>query len=102
MDIISAIMDIEQKVGRINDASDELAVQYEKKLKTELEGKERAYSEKIEKFKENTKTSCHEGKNKRAAEIRKSYNKKLEETEKKCEENKEIWIDEIVGRVIRN
>ena len=83
MDIISAITDIEQKVGKINDASDELAKQYEKKLKIELEGKEKAYIEKIGKFKESTKTSCQESKNRRVAEIRKSYGKKLEEIERK-------------------
>ncbi len=102
MDIMQAILDIEQKAQGIIDSADVLKEEQMAELDAEVERIEKEANEKLT-------AEIDEYMNKRKAEIRtkaekteQDYQKRLSDLEGVCAKKKKTWIDEITKHIIED
>lgn len=96
MDIMHAIMDIEQKVKAIADSADKLKESQSSILNEEIRKKEEEMesrlSERVARIEEEYAYRCAESLQK----LERAYADKLESLDEKCREGREKWVAEIV------
>ena len=101
MDIMQAIMDIEQKARGIAESADELKNRQSAVIDAEIKVMEDEYAEKLSKLSEEMELSNSERLREQLEMIEKQYSQKLDALEEKCSENKDKWVDAIVGAIIK-
>lgn len=100
MDIMQAILDIEQKAQGIVDSADELKAVQETELQKEIEGARNKIDAdahmKIAQITDRAAAERQEAVN----ALEKEYRSKIEALDNRCRENKQRWIDEITAKII--
>ena len=102
MDIIKAILDIEDKAQRIVGTLDEMCSENEKEIEAEIESmtaEMKSHAEfEIEKYKNETE----EKKNQETEEIERSMQQKKAALEKTFADNRESWLRDITEAIIKD
>lgn len=100
MDIMQAILDIEQKAQGIVDSAEELKESRKTVLENEIKEMENKAAAELRSRRERMEREAAEKRREAMENLEKSYAEKLETLDKKCAANKEKWIDDIVNAVI--
>lgn len=100
MDIMQAIMDIEEKAKKIADESDELLANHEESINSEIEAKEAEANEKLERFKEQLKSETDKKISNAIRALEKDYAEKQAELDKKCSAKSAKWSEMMFKSVV--
>lgn len=100
MDIMKAILEIEQKAHGIKESADELKKQQNDALKAELAAKENEFKKKLEDRRNGLARESFALRNEKMEALEKVYTEKLEILEKRCSDNMDKWVEQIVDAVI--
>lgn len=100
MDIMQAILDIEQKAQGVIESADELKAVQEAELEKELASmRDKIDADAHMRIAQITDRAAAERQEEINA-LEKEYRSKIEALDNKCKENKQKWIDEITLRII--
>lgn len=100
MDIMQAIMDIEQKAQGILDDTDELRANQEAILQQELQDKEQKTQECIVEQLKQAEFRIAADRQDEMERLESAYEKKLEALEIACQANQNKWIQQITQAII--
>lgn len=99
MDIMKAIIDIEEKARGVSETAQKLQQNYEHDLKKEIDARkaktEKDIKDKLEQYKLRIDAESKE----EAEALEKLYDEKLEKLSNTCKQKQSAWIDEITKNV---
>ncbi|MBE5039431.1 hypothetical protein [Ructibacterium gallinarum] len=101
MDIMQAIVDIENTVRGITDSTAELEKDYDKKIQEEIRQKEQETDIKVKEKLEQLKMQMNAERQEEMEHLETVYEKKLEALSNTCKEQQETWIHDMTQAVIQ-
>ncbi len=101
MDIMQAILDIEEKARGISDSAAAAEENYEADIQKEIKHREQESREQVAKQLEQLRLRMDAERQEDMEQLETFYEHKLEALSKQCQEKKQAWIDSITEAVIR-
>lgn len=102
MDIMQAIMDIEQKAQGIVKSADELKEHQQEILDKEIKEKEAEMKQTLDRESEKLRREYNAIRDEEMVKTERKYAEKFEELEKRCNEGKDKWVSAIVSAVLKH